>query len=75
MKAKYKLSNWSSYNRSLMERTKLTVWIDPKAIKSWKNKNGQTGAAICVCRWDDIAIFAAQAGISSSFTADAGLFA
>ena len=32
---KYKIRNWSEYNRSLIQRGSITVWIDEKAIKNW----------------------------------------
>lgn len=34
-KAKQKISNWSSYNRALVNRGSVTFWIDDKAISQW----------------------------------------
>lgn len=34
----YKKRNWSKYNRTLVNRGSLTLWIDPKALKQWKAK-------------------------------------
>jgi hypothetical protein len=35
-KAKYKITNWSQYNKALVNRGSLTFWIDEKAIQSWR---------------------------------------
>jgi hypothetical protein len=40
-KARYRVTNWSSYDRALVQRGSLTVWFSPEAIKAWKPK--QTG--------------------------------
>ena len=34
-KDKYRLRNWSEYNRSLVNRGSITFWFDEKAIKTW----------------------------------------
>ena len=34
-KEKYKVTNWSSYNKSLVGRGDITVWIDEEITKSW----------------------------------------
>lgn len=34
-KAKQKISNWSAYNRALVNRGSVTFWIDDKAIARW----------------------------------------
>ena len=34
-KAKYKLSNWPSYNKSLVNRGNVTIWISDQVINSW----------------------------------------
>lgn len=31
----YRIRNWSEYNRSLIQRGSITVWIDEKSIKNW----------------------------------------
>jgi len=33
--AKYRIKNWSSYNKSLVQRSSLTVWFDKNIIDSW----------------------------------------
>lgn len=34
-KQKYRIRNWSEYNKALRNRGSLTVWIDPKSLASW----------------------------------------
>ncbi|MBS0622987.1 MAG: IS5 family transposase [Verrucomicrobia bacterium] len=31
----YRIRNWSEYNRALIQRGSITIWIDEKAIKNW----------------------------------------
>lgn len=45
-KRRYRITNWAKYNRSLVERGSLTIWIDEDATKKWmapkeKGKNGR----------------------------------
>ena len=35
MKAKYRIRNWSQYNKSLIQRGSLTIWFSEDAIKKW----------------------------------------
>lgn len=35
MKAKYRMRNWSEYNKSLIQRGSLTVWLSEDAVKKW----------------------------------------
>ena len=35
-KTKYRVSNWSEYDRALVERGEITLWISEEAISSWK---------------------------------------
>ena len=46
-KTGYRLRNWKQYNRSLMGRGSLTLWIDEEVIQNWKTpvKTGQPGAS------------------------------
>ena len=37
-KKKYRVTNWSEYEKSLRNRGNLTLWISPSAIKAWKAK-------------------------------------
>lgn len=43
----YRVRNWSEYNKSLVNRGNLTVWISEEAIKHWKTteKTGKQGAS------------------------------
>lgn len=45
-KEKYRISNWKSYNRSLINRGDITVWFDEESLKNWhqtkvSGKNGR----------------------------------
>jgi IS5 family transposase len=40
-KTKYRVSNWAEYDRALVERGNITLWISDDAIASWKP--AQTG--------------------------------
>lgn len=45
-KRRYRITNWAEYNRSLVERGSLTIWIDEDAASKWiapreKDKNGR----------------------------------
>ena len=31
----YRIRNWSEYNRSLIQRGSITIWIDEKAVRNW----------------------------------------
>ena len=35
MKAKYRIRNWNQYNKSLIQRGSLTVWLSEDAVKKW----------------------------------------
>lgn len=34
-KQKFKITNWSVYNKALRQRGSLTVWLDESAIAAW----------------------------------------
>src|SRR3982751_2290942 len=43
-KARYRVKNWSEYDRALQERGSLTVWVTPEAIAAWQAPpTGQRG--------------------------------
>jgi hypothetical protein len=45
-KHRYKIRNWNAYNRALINRGSLTLWIDEEAAHTqWGNheKNGRRG--------------------------------
>jgi hypothetical protein len=35
-KVKYRVRNWSEYNKSLVQRGSLTLWVDEEVISAWK---------------------------------------
>jgi hypothetical protein len=37
-KTKYRVGNWSDYDRALVERGSLTIWLSPDAIARWSAK-------------------------------------
>lgn len=54
-KTKYRIRNWTDYNRSLEQRGSLTFWISEQAIENWliTEKTGNRGASR---RYSDLAI-------------------
>ena len=53
-KTKYRVGNWSDYDRLLIERGNLTIWLSPDAISGWnakplRRRGGQ-------CKYSDLAI-------------------
>ncbi|BAE74304.1 hypothetical protein SGGMMB4_02293 [Sodalis glossinidius str. 'morsitans'] len=37
-KQKFKITNWSTYNKALKQRGALTIWLDESAIVAWTEK-------------------------------------
>jgi len=37
---RYRVRNWSVYNRALIHRGNLTLWIDEQAVESWRDASG-----------------------------------
>ena len=35
-KTKYRVRNWASYDRALVRRGDVTVWLSPEAIARWE---------------------------------------
>lgn len=35
-KTQYRIRNWSEYNRALIQRGSLTLWVDEAALESWR---------------------------------------
>lgn len=35
-KDKYKVLNWSDYNKSLKNRGRITIWLSEEAIEAWE---------------------------------------
>lgn len=40
--AKYKITNWASYNNALVKRGDVTLWIDEDVIYDWEHANDET---------------------------------
>ena len=42
----YRIRNWNNYNKALVNRGSLTLWIDEQTISAWKNfhRSGKRGA-------------------------------
>ena len=42
---RYQIDNWNQYNRSLIKRGSLTVWVEEGAIETWlsKHEKGKRG--------------------------------
>ncbi len=56
-KTRYRVTNGSDYDRALVQRGDITLWITPGAVKAWKAKpSGRCGAPQ---RYSDLAIEAA----------------
>ena len=53
-KTQYRVTNWPQYDRGLMNRGSLTVWVTPAALAAWTpRKNGRRGGQR---RYSDTAI-------------------
>jgi len=43
-KTRYRVTNWPEYDKGLVDRGSLTIWLSPDALKSWTpRKNGRRG--------------------------------
>ena len=44
-KAKYRLRNWGEYNRALVQRGSLTLWLSEDVLRAWRNttRTGKRG--------------------------------
>src|SRR3954453_13282935 len=40
---RYRIRNWNEYNRALINRGRLTVWFDERAIAGWRHTAPATG--------------------------------
>lgn len=53
-KTKYRVSNWLEYERGLIQRADVTVWLTPEAIAAWSPApNGRRGGQL---KYSDLAI-------------------
>ncbi len=41
---RYRVRNWSHYNRALIARGGLTFWIDEAALTTWRNTETRRGS-------------------------------
>jgi hypothetical protein len=39
-KARYRLRNWREYNRALVARGSLTLWVNDEVVRAWRNTAG-----------------------------------
>jgi IS5 family transposase len=53
-KTRYRVSNWADYDRALVQRGDITLWVTPDAVKAWKP--GQTGRRGAPRKYSDLAI-------------------
>ena len=44
-KTKYRVRNWASYERALIGRGNITIWLSPAAIAAWKPEGTRTRGA------------------------------
>lgn len=49
-KPRYRVTNWPDYNRALVERGSVTLWIDDEVIRGWRARGGKG------CVYSDLAI-------------------
>ena len=40
---RYRVRNWSDYNRALIARGRLTFWFDEDAVSAWRNADPPKG--------------------------------
>jgi IS5 family transposase len=58
-KTKYHVTNWASYDRALVRRGDITLWLSPEAIAAWKPASvGKRGGQL---QYSDLAIETALA--------------
>ncbi|WP_083764717.1 transposase [Sodalis glossinidius] len=69
-KQKFKITNWSTYNKALKQRGALTIWLDESAIVAWTEKttSERRGRPL---HYADMAIEIICADLSLSGTTDA----
>ncbi len=53
-KTKYRVANWPEYERGLVQRGDITIWLTPAAVAAWRpTRNGKRGGQR---RYSDLAI-------------------
>ncbi len=53
-KTKYRVRNWAFYDRALVRRGDVTVWLSPEAIATWEPAGGGTRGG--QLKYSDLAI-------------------
>ncbi len=53
-KTKYRVGNWAEYDRALVRRGDVTIWLSPEAIATWEPSGvGKRGGQL---KYSDLAI-------------------
>ncbi len=53
-KTKYRVGNWAEYDRALVQRGDITIWLSPEAIATWEPPGvGKRGGQL---KYSDVAI-------------------
>jgi hypothetical protein len=55
-KAKYKIKNWSTYSKSLVERGSINLWINEEVAKNWFYNKSEGKKKGHLLTYSDIAI-------------------
>ena len=63
-KTKYHVQNWASYERALVRRGNVTVWLSPEAIAAWEPDGGGTRGG--QRKYSDVAIETAHLALALS---------
>lgn len=42
-KRRYRIRNWRDYNKALVGRGSLTLWVEPRAIGAWRDRSARPG--------------------------------
>ena len=58
-KTKFKITNWSQYNKALKERGSITLWLSQEIIKTWYTKKRKQKLQGRQFKYSDVAIEAA----------------
>jgi hypothetical protein len=76
-KSRYKITNWRDYNKALIERGSITLWLSPKIIKSWRAKKSKQKLQCAQFKYSDLAIETAitiKAAMHMPYRATQGFF-
>lgn len=71
---KYRVTNWSSYNKSLVGRGDITIWIEEEAVSNWYHEGpDQRGGTVRVFRRLYREPFTAKGSVQATVQAVTGL--